>query len=110
MAATPSVIAAAGICPQGLAPGAFAPGQQGCTVQNEGTGMWEITADDPSIVPGNSGLMLSPGSGSNVAEGIAFGQSQQTGNVFSYSTYRNDTGAAVDVESQFMIVKFPPGS
>ena len=64
---------AGGICPQGLTAGQIAPNTYGCTVQNLGTGNWQVTTLDPNIAPGNSTLMLSPGSGSNLPKGVSFG-------------------------------------
>lgn len=106
----PFQIIAAGVCPQGLSPGARAPNVVGAVVINGGTGVWQITVTDPTALPGDCVLILSPGGGSNLAGGIAFGQSTQSVNVFSFSTYRNDTNAAVDVESQFIVVRWPAGA
>jgi hypothetical protein len=105
----PFQIVAAGICPQNLSPSDIAPNTCLCVVQRGTTGIWTILADDPTVVPGNSVLILSPGGASNLAEGISFGQSSQAGALFSFESYRNDTGAPVDVEVQFIIVKFPSG-
>jgi len=107
LSSPPFQIVAAGICPQGLSAGQLAPNVVGCTVQNGGTGIWLLTALDPTIAVGTCALILSPGSGSNLPQGIAFGQSQQVGTAFSFSSYRNDTGAAIDIEIQFIIVRWP---
>ena len=111
----PIQIVAAGICPQNLAAGKAARDVVGALVVSGGTGVWLITVNDPTVLPDTScALILSPGSGSNISKGISFGQSQpQTVDgltQFSFSTYRNDTGAAVDLESQFIIVRWPPGA
>lgn len=108
----PIQIAAAGVCPQNLAAGRAAPNVIGATAISGGNGVWLVTAKDPTILPdGSWALIAFPGNGSNLPEGVSFGQSQaQTVNgftLFSYSTYRNDTGAALDVESRFVIVKWP---
>ena len=103
----PFSIVAAGILPQGLAPAAKSQLCKGCTGLNVGAGSWAITTDDPTIAPGNSVLILSPGSGSNLPQGVSFGQSAQVGNQFFPQLYRNDTGAVVDFEIQFMIIRLP---
>jgi hypothetical protein len=105
----PFQIVAGGICPQGLSAGQIAPNTCLCVVQNQGTGLWQVTVDDTTVQPGTSLLLLSPGSGSNLPQGVSFGQSQQVGNVFAFQLYRNDTGAAVDFEVHFAVVKFPSG-
>ena len=101
---------AAGICPQGLSAGDKAPNTCRCTVISGGTGIWLITVDDPTIAPGDVVLIPAPGSGSNIPKGISFGQTQQVANAFAIGVYRNDTGALVDVEMQFIVVRFRPGS
>ena len=100
-------IVAAGILPQGLSPADKSQLCRNCTAINGGTGVWQVTTNDPTITPGNSLLILSPGSGSNIPKGISFGQTAQAANVFLFTAYRNDTGAAVDVEVQFIIVRMP---
>jgi len=108
----PFPVVAAGICPQGLSPGQLAPNVVGCTAQNGGTGLWIVLVTDPTILVGNSVCIPAPGSGSNLAKGVSFGQAQQQivggFSQFTFQVYRNDTGAAVDLECQFVIVKWPP--
>jgi hypothetical protein len=103
----PFQIIAAGVCAQGTSPGQYAPNTVACKALNGGTGVWQVTVDDLSVARGRCVLILSPGSAANIAEGISFGQSGQQGRDFLFTIYRNDTGAVVDVEAQFIVVKWP---
>lgn len=100
----PFSVVCAGLCPQLLGAGEFAPGSN-CTIQSQGVGLWQVIPDDDSIIPGNAVLLPSGGSGSNITEGISFGQSAQVGRAFSFAVYRNDTGALVDIPVSFVIFK-----
>ncbi len=115
--APPIQIVAAGKCPQGAAPGDTVSDVVGCDVVNGGTGQWQVTAKDPRVLPNNGhALIVSGGNGSNPTGGVVFGQSQaQTvvgadgvaRTLFLYSTYGAVSGVAIDVESQFIIVRWP---
>ena len=107
MTQPPFPVVAGGILPQGAAPADKAQNVVGAVAINGGTGVWQITVNDPTIAVGNSILILSPGSGSNIAQGVSFGQTAQVANVFLFTVYRNDTGAAVDVEVQFVVMRIP---
>jgi len=102
-------IVAAGVLPQGLTAGQRAPNVVGAVATKGGgnPGNWQIAVSDPAIQQGSCALILSPGSGSNTASGIVFGQSAQAGSVFTFDAYRNDTGVAIDVEVQFVVVRWP---
>ena len=102
-----SPIAAIGILPAGASPGDKAQNVVGCIAIMQSTGNWQITTNDSTIAPGNSVIMFGPGSGSNIAKGVNFGQPAQVGNVFLTQIYRTDTGAAVDFDMQFVIWRLP---
>lgn len=112
----PIQIAAAGRLPQGVAAGLAAYNVVGCTAISGGTGIWQITANDPTILPdGSWALIVFPGSGSNLPGGVSYGQSQaQTINgktLFSFECYQNvngeTPGTPVDVEHRFILAKWP---
>lgn len=98
---------AAGICPQGFIAGQRAPSTPNCIVINGGVGIWIITVNHPLAVAGQSILVPGPGSGSNLAPGVSFGQSGQVGNAFSFEAYRIDTGVPFDIEAQFVVLAWP---
>jgi hypothetical protein len=112
MTQPPFVIIAAGVCPQNLSPGQRAPNTTLCTVIRGLTGQWTATVDDLSVDPGECVLILSPGGGSNVAGGVSFGQSQQSGRTFAFESYRNvgagedPPGQPFDIEIGFIVVKY----
>jgi len=103
-------VVASGVCPQGLSAGQRAPGTVNSIAikAGGGAGEWQITVLDPLIAVGQCVLLVFCGSGSNTATGIDYGQSSQAGNVFLFDAYRNDTGAAIDVEAQYAVIRWPP--